>query len=139
MRGVIVVIVVLCALPVAAFDSECERAGTSCTSLEAARTMWNDGEHGAIWRRARAVSGLPDAVDETFVVTTPVYGDDVDDPQSPSPSAQILLAPAPLDEAGVVVERTLDLATMTELPDFSFALWDWVTGNEACPPSGISD
>ena len=46
------------------------------------------------------------------------------------------LAAAPLDLATALVERTVEIAVFAQLPDLSYTLWDWTSGNEGCPPTG---
>lgn len=43
------------------------------------------------------------------------------------------IAPVPFDEVEEVIERRTTHAEFTQLPDFSYGLWDWASGNETCP------
>ena len=108
-----------------AFDSRCRATDPDCSGEEAARTPWMVSEHGALWLEARQLAGLPEALDEPFVVRTPVL-------------AGQSLAAAPLDLATSFVERRIELAVFAQLPDLSYTLWDWTSGNEGCPPSGTA-
>jgi hypothetical protein len=122
----------LLAAPAAAYDSLCEQAdGKACTGLEAARQPWGDGEHAQIWRRSRALAGLPASVDEAFDVTGLIV-------ERPLADGQTSLAAAPLDLVDGFTTRQVAIPLFAQLPDFSFALWDWSSGNEACPPAGTS-
>jgi len=59
--------------------------------------------------------------------------------QSPNVQGGISsLAPAPLDLADGQGQRSVAIPLFAQLPDFSFALWDWTAGNESCPPAGTS-
>lgn len=105
---------------------------SDCEGLEAARTPWFSSEHALIWKRTRVLAGLPAAVDEPFTVETATLGVPADD------DWQSLL-PAPLDLAERIEPRQLEIAVFAQLPDKSYALWDWTSGNEGCPPLGTDD
>lgn len=124
--------VVALAFPAGAWDSVCRGSGgEACTSLEGARIPFSDGEHAQIWRHSRVLSGLPAGLDEDFQVTTPIV-------QRELGGGISSLAPAPLDLADGQGQRSVSIPLFAQLPDFSFALWDWTAGNESCPPAGTS-
>lgn len=123
MKRMLVAAVVLGCASAQAFDSRCQEASPDCEGEEAARRPWVVSEHGDLWLEARQLAALPEAIDAPFLVRTPVI-------------AGGSLAAAPLDLATAVVERRIDIAVFAQLPDLSYTLWDWASGNEGCPPSG---
>jgi hypothetical protein len=57
---------------------------------------------------------------------------------STSTGAQSVM-PAPFASANRVAARGFGISEMAQLPDLSYALWDWASGNETCPPAaGLS-
>lgn len=101
-----------------------------------ARNVWSwaksapANEHAELLKRAFEQAGLP----------APLF---------PSPSepfkAQIFteggttngglpsFIPAPLSNAKAIATRSYTLPGFAALPDHSYALWDWASGNERCP------
>src|SRR5207253_2609118 len=47
------------------------------------------------------------------------------------------LRPVPFDMAATIQEQTRQPAEYAQLPDFSYALWDLVAGNDTCPLPGV--
>lgn len=86
---------------------------------------------GCLETSTRVLAGLPDEVDTPFVVATPTSGAHVDDQWT-------TVLPAPLDLATAIETRSVEIAVFAQLPDKSWALWDWASGNEGCPPLGTS-
>ena len=43
------------------------------------------------------------------------------------------MQPAPFTTAHAVQERIHSPSEFSQLPDFSYSLWDWALGNETCP------
>jgi hypothetical protein len=119
-----------------AFDSHWGAGPIECQGgYDAARTRWGvtdagleDGsaEHRTLWLRSREVSGLPASLDAT--IELPVFVADVE------VAAGVESVRPLLKDAGRAAVRTTSLAEMTQLPDFSYTLWDWAMGNEVCPP-----
>ncbi len=131
MKWIVVFLAALAAPAALSWDSGCKNVdGEACSSLEAARLPWENEEHARLWLETRALAGLPASVDADFRLRSYVSGDNVD--------ATVSLSPAPYDAAFAVVERDVTVAQFAMLPDFSFALWDWASGNEGCPPAGTS-
>ncbi len=132
------VVLSLPAVRVAAYESGCRHDWDDpCDSEDgyaAPRARWlgDDAEHHAMFEYAAAASGLPEGL---FASVTPVrYTDDaliatVGDP----PEEVRSWMPQRWDAAAVRTPGT-SAAEMSQLPDFSWALWDWASGNQLCPP-----
>jgi hypothetical protein len=118
--------------------------GRKCTDpYERARTPWTphpDNEHRALLERTLALSGLPGAFAEDFDVVVFTSGETLE--------ATVLTNPLTGTSATFRHEsirpvrlraqrkrtRTVSIPMMASLPDFSYTLWDWASGNETCPP-----
>lgn len=90
-------------------------------------------EHRALWEETRVRAGLPDTVSRTLRlpvftsnVTIPIGGQEV--PR---------LVPVPFTHVEREQLRSISLGELAELPDYSYALWDWALGNETCPLGGL--
>ncbi len=107
-----------------------------CQGLEAARGRFRDpvhlvDEHRRIFAQAATMAGLPAAALETtrlavltdFSSNVKLGGDGL------TPTIDLLTP----QNAKRAVFRSFALDELAQLPDFSFALWDWARGNEACP------
>jgi hypothetical protein len=71
---------------------------------------------------------LPSKLNADFVLRSYSSGPPIMDGAAEyEPQTPVLLLP---DRS---VTRTVRVAEFTQLPDFSFSLWDWATGNEQCP------
>ncbi|MGH0036517.1 MAG: hypothetical protein ACQGVK_15935 [Myxococcota bacterium] len=122
------------AVPAHAYDSKCY-IGVSATKCadgpQAARNRWfgPDDEHREIFERTRALAELPDALDRAVDLRVFIGPDDIEVAGTPEPS----LVPVDLLDATRAADRTLAIAELAQLPDFSYALWDWAVGNESCP------
>ncbi|WNG17889.1 hypothetical protein [Cystobacter fuscus] len=137
------------AQPAAAWDSICynykdatadvDKLRTTqrgCEGIEAARGRWRDpdfrvDEHRGLFEVASKRAGLPATVLETVrlsVLTGPtsqvVRGATGDFPT---------VAPTEPGKARRAVVRAFSIDEFAQLPDFSYALWDWARGNETCP------
>ena len=146
--------------PAAAFNSSCyTEDGEHCSHFdgyEAPRSRWyhddltpgsTDAEHAQIWIRAAEVSGLPPELLDEFrlrhfssdevlpwseAVTNPtglmsvMTFSGIADREYQS-WAPVSFAP------DSIRDRTHTIAEFSQLPDFSWALWDWAQGNETCP------
>lgn len=114
-----------------AWDSTCSTAdGRSCSrndGLVTARSRWLGAgdEHRELWIRTRQAAGLPSALDEDIQLRVFTSGAAV--------GSYSTLQPTLIGPRREVIRRT-SIAEMTQLPDFSYALWDWAMGNEVCPP-----
>src|SRR5206468_10065895 len=104
---------------------------------QTARQRWvgPSDEHRQMFEVALAKAGLPAAFSLTTVLTeytgsTPVAVGGV---QLPS------LAPVAFESATRAQPRPFTPGELAQLPDFSFALWDWASGHEACPLGDTTD
>jgi len=144
----------LLSLPAAAWESVCyERAdptkepaeypqdsGSWCAPAagpNTARHRWVGklDEHRRLWELTREKAGLPTESSATmrlrvFTSSAPVP---VDGQQLTS------LLPVPFAEAERVQLRAITPGELAQLPDFSYALWDWATGHETCPLPGAGE
>ncbi len=90
---------------------------------DVARARWIGplDEHRQLFDESRRAAGLPDAVAGTLALPVFVSG------------AVDSLRPVPFEQATASVVRYTSIAELAQLPDFSYGLWDWATGNETCP------
>ncbi len=141
----------LLSLPAAAWESVCyERpdpskepseypvdSGSYCgpaAGPNTARHRWVGklDEHRRLWELTREKAGLPAESSATmrlrvFTSSAPLS---VDGQQLTS------LLPAAFAETERVQVRSITPGELAQLPDFSYALWDWATGHETCPLPG---
>jgi hypothetical protein len=115
-------------------------AAVSCTPAAGPNTVrhrWVGplDEHRELFERARAAAGLPTSVSDTFSLD--VFTSDavllVGAANEPT------LIPVPFAQAKRKRARPVSIGELSQLPDFSYGLWDWVTGNETCPLPGYGD
>ncbi|MFL5355713.1 hypothetical protein [Archangium sp.] len=152
MRKLLLSSVLLLSLPASAWESVCyeqkdpskeagdyPRTGGSYCSPAAgpntARQRWVGelDEHRQLWELTREKAGLPGEASATlhlrvFTSSTPL---NVDGQQLTS------LLPVPFAETARVQTRAISPGELAQLPDFSYALWDWATGHETCPLQGV--
>ena len=122
-----------------AYDSRCRIGGRDCApGLESARHRWNpqESEHFHLWNDAIRQRGLSLPEHLTGTVTLAVPSVEAMAPTDSAGLAVTTVAPRPFAEATVLLEREFGIADMTQLPDLSYALWDWAMGNETCPIGG---
>jgi hypothetical protein len=123
-----------------AFDSHCGIGTAECADgVAAARERWGVGpnaasidersEHARLWVETFEASGLPAALLEDLVL--PVFTSD--EVVAGHPTVRPVLSGATRR-----VLRVTSPADLTQLPDFSYTLWDWATGNETCPPGPLN-
>jgi hypothetical protein len=133
MSRAVILLVAAIASTAAAYDSQCSRAdGSACESgPDAGHNRWlgPSAEHEIIWEHTRPLAGLPASV------SAPVQLDVFTGSATVPTAAGALptLTPAPFAAATRVRRRELTIGELAQLPDFSFALWDWALGNETCP------
>ncbi|MBI5514662.1 MAG: YncE family protein [Deltaproteobacteria bacterium] len=99
---------------------------------ESARQRWigQGDEHRQLWNRARYLAGLPrEFTDEDLRLRVYTSRRDV----TVGTRTQTSLLPVPFERAERAQTRVWQVAEFTHLPDFSYSLWDWATGNETCP------
>ncbi|MFN8546222.1 MAG: hypothetical protein U0807_18745 [Candidatus Binatia bacterium] len=133
-----------------AWNVKCLNAqGHDCTDpYERAQTPWSshpDNEHRALLERALALSGLPGAFADDFDVVVFTSGEELEatvltDPLTGTSSTfrHQSIRPVRLRPHRMRT-RTLSVPMMASLPDFSYTLWDWASGNERCPPDRGND
>lgn len=129
------VLLPLLAAPALAWESVCYDAqGRYCSPAAGPRTArerWVGplDEHRQLWETTRQKAGLPAGVSSAFTLS--VYTSSATVPAGPVMVPT--LTPAPFDAATRSAARTLALGELAQLPDFSYALWDWASGHEQCP------
>jgi len=140
-------------LPALAWESTCSKFGDKTLSPEAlaaargepctpssgpstARERWvgTNDEHRQLFELTRAKAGLPPEVSATQnqLVFTADATVDINGTASPT------LVPAPFEATQRLATRSWSVAEFAQLPDFSYALWDWASGHEVCPLAGAS-
>jgi hypothetical protein len=128
-------IVVLLMGQARAFDSVCHLPdGAVCEyGYQPPRHRWDgaESEHSVIFADALSRSGLPPRLAEPFTLRT--FADDRALIGDVTGAGFDSVAPVRLG-ADVVVQRTMTIAEFAALPDFSFSLYDWISGNERCDP-----
>lgn len=153
MRALLLAIVALCAARAHAWESACFKfpnktlepgvlAAQPSTPCEpsagpaTARERWVGpiDEHRRLWELTREKAGLPGEVSATKSLTIFTGDSTVDIAGAQSPT----LVPAPFEAASRVAFRSYSLGEFTQLPDFSWSLWDWASGHETCPLEGAS-
>ena len=103
---------------------------------QAARNRWVGvlDEHRQFFETSRALAGLPEEVSEAVAIRVFTGSDPVDVAGAEAPS----LVPVAFWEAERVQTRRFTAGELAQLPDFSYALWDWALGNETCPLPGLA-
>lgn len=92
-------------------------------------------EHRALFERARVAAGLPTSVSDTFQLDAFTSDATLMIGAASAPT----LVPSPFAQSTRKQTRSLSIGELSQLPDFSYALWDWATGNELCPIAGYGD
>ncbi len=121
-------------------DLQFTSGSRGCEGVEAARGRWRDPEHNVDEHRrvlelAIQQAGLPAAVLET--VNLPVLANSEGFNVYGANGATPTIAPRTPSGAFRAVYRSYAIDEVAQLPDFSFALWDWAYGNESCPLSPL--
>jgi hypothetical protein len=127
-------------VPLYAFDSGPEPSGDEGPAEARKVPPWGydftapqspPNEHAMLFRLALARSGLPNTLDVTpsnpFRATTFSIGSAID-------GGMTSLVPSALNMATTTNIRSYTLAGFASLPDHSYSLGDWASGNELCPP-----
>jgi hypothetical protein len=92
-------------------------------------------EHRLLFERAREAAGLPAAVSATFALDT--FTSDATVAIGAAQSGTLIPTPFALSKRQRT--RHLSVAELSQLPDYSYSLWDWATGHETCPLTGGGD
>ena len=108
--------------------------GTPCAPSDGPHTVrarWIGplDEHRAIFERTRRLAGLPDSVSATVHLRVFTDGHSVTDGHAAVPA----FTPVAFEQTRAVAMRSFSVGELAQLPDYSYALWDWATGNEQCP------
>jgi len=107
-------------------DAECQ------DPFERARTPWEEhplAEHRQLLVESFLIAGLPDLLRQEFTLTVYAGSEILEAPTGDYESVRPLLTGAEREQS-----RRLTVPMMASLPDFSYTLWDWASGNEVCPP-----
>ena len=86
-------------------------------------------EHRRLFETAAGLAGLPAAASDTLRLSVFTSAAPVDVGGAALPS----LVPVDFAAAERVQTRAFSPGELAQLPDFSYALWDWATGHETCP------
>lgn len=86
-------------------------------------------EHRRLFETAAGLAGLPAAASDTLRLSVFTSAAPVD----VGGAALASLVPVDFAAAGRVQTRAFSPGELAQLPDFSYALWDWATGHETCP------
>jgi hypothetical protein len=147
----LVCVLVVASVPALAWESECQKFpnktleasalvsvhGEPCgAGPAAARERWVGAidEHRRLWELTRDQAGLPAEVSATQSITVFTTDTQIDLAGTPSPT----LAPSAFSDLTRVAYRSYSIGELAQLPDFSYALWDWASGNEICPLEGAT-
>ncbi|MEW5738347.1 MAG: hypothetical protein AB1938_05445 [Myxococcota bacterium] len=113
--------------------------GNACqpNGLDTARARWvgRYDEHRVLWEVTREKAGLPVATS----LTTPLQVFTSSQQLSVDGGVVSTLVPAAFEEATRMRFRQVTAGELAQLPDYSYALWDWASGHETCPLAGASD
>jgi len=102
-----------------------------------ARNRWVGplDEHRLLFERAREAAGIPAAVSDTVALETFTSDAKV----TVGMASVNTFTPAPFAASKRKATRYLSVGELSQLPDFSYSLWDWAMGNETCPLIGGGD
>jgi hypothetical protein len=97
-----------------------------------ARTPWRNhplAEHRLLLVESLDMAGLPSSLQGEFSLTVYAGSETFEAAGGEYESVRPVRTGAALEQT-----RTLSVPMMANLPDFSYTLWDWASGNEVCPP-----
>jgi hypothetical protein len=115
-----------------AWESVCfDAMGNACKPAagpNTAKQRWIGplDEHRQIFETTAQKAGLPKELTAEHSVTVFTAADDS-------------LNPVAFEQAKRAPVRTFTPGELAQLPDFSYALWDWASGNETCPLGDVTD
>ncbi|MGZ6057831.1 MAG: hypothetical protein ACXWLP_00115 [Myxococcaceae bacterium] len=122
MRWALFTAAFLAATPAWSWDSRCTVDGAE--GPLAAQNRWIDqqsrDEHRQIWLETLRLSGARPDLDADFTLASYTAGGTT-------------LKPVSFLAATSTRFRIRAASEFTQLPDFSYSLWDWALGNETCP------
>ncbi|MBL8910682.1 MAG: hypothetical protein JNM17_08280 [Archangium sp.] len=101
-----------------------------------ARERWigPGDEHRQLFELTRQKAGLPAEVSATKNLTVFTSDGLTDIAGTGVPT----LVPSAAADIKRVAYRSFSIAEFSQLPDFSYALWDWASGHEVCPVAGAN-
>lgn len=121
-----------------AWEAHCEVApGVQCLDAYAeAQTPWGPhplSEHRSLLAYTLSIAGLPADLQDDYELTVYTSGDALQAGTPPDVREYTSIRPVRTLPREVRT-RVTSLPSMANLPDFSYTLWDWASGNETCPP-----
>ncbi len=146
MKWLVVLTALGAALPSYAFDSACRQYSdptlevaqlgepSPCVPEEGpniARQRWVGplDEHRQLFERALRKAGLPHSFSQTLKLRIFTSAE----PVQVGNRTLASLKPVAFQDAVRAQTRAFSLGELSQLPDWSYALWDWATGHETCP------
>lgn len=141
MSSRLLVLFSLAPLSALAWDSVCfEPNGRACSPSagpQTARHRWigPSDEHRQLFEQTREQAGLPASVSMPTTLTLFTSSSSVAIGGTMTPTLQ----PSAFEQATRERTRTFTIAELAQLPDFSYALWDWASGHETCPLNDGTD
>lgn len=125
--------------------SQLERTGRNCEGVAATRGRWRDpeenlDEHRGLLQVAIQRAGLPQKALETVVLQVFTNGSSVNAGGKPALTLPTF-RPQRLDSPNIAARqsRAFAIDELAQLPDFSWSLADWASGNETCPIPELAD
>jgi hypothetical protein len=97
-----------------------------------AQTFWRphpQAEHRRLLELSLGLAGIPEALQDPFDLVVYTGSETLE----AAGGSYTTIRPVRID-AEREQERRLAVPMMANLPDFSYTLWDWASGNELCPP-----
>jgi len=131
----------LLAAPAFGFESVCyDSANHYCSPAAGPNTarnrrVGNLDEHRQLFVTTLQKAGLPSSLSAPQTLDVYTSSSTVTIGSAVVPTLQ----PAPFEEATRVATRTFTAPELAQLPDFSYALWDWASGHEICPEMDVID
>lgn len=125
-----------------AFDSKCYVTDQNGKPIpcadgpETAASRWigASDEHRQLWQKTATLLGLPNPLLGDVSIDVYTSSDPVLTKSGSFPS----LRPVAFDKATRVRTRAWQIGELSQLPDFSYSLWDWASGNDSCPLDGLA-
>jgi hypothetical protein len=115
-----------------AWDVDCRIDGVKCPDPFArVQTEWEalpHNEHRLLLERSLTLAGIPPSVQLPFELAVYTNGGKA------APSVSYTSVRPVRVRANAARVRRVAVPMFASLPDFSYALWDWASGNETCPP-----
>ena len=131
-------------VPAPAYQSVCNVQETTAGESrpcedgpEVPRHRWRGplAEHANLFEHGATLAGWPAAASTDLELTVFTDAFTVELSGTPSPTYR----PADFATLTRATTRSQGIADFAQLPDFSYALFDWALGNETCPLDEVSD